>query len=64
MPRYWHSVHVRLLGMAFAKDAANAMRGDVTKGKNGRKTFDDFIELSGENFKAIQSDLDGTKWEL
>ncbi|GFH55488.1 hypothetical protein CTEN210_11964 [Chaetoceros tenuissimus] len=64
MPRYWHSVQVRLLGMAFAKDAANAMRGDITKGKNGRKTFNDFVQLSGEDFKTIQSDLDGTKWEL
>ena len=50
----------------FAKDAANAMRGDIdrTKGSNEKKTFNDFIELSGDDFKAIQSNLDGTKWEL
>ena len=69
-----HSVHVKLLGMAFAKDAENVLtlkdggsnsHSIEEKGVSVTKlTYKDFLKASRDEFVNIQNDLSGTRWEL
>ena len=54
LPAFYHSVPVKLLGMAFARDAMSMI--DLKSHEKGvtALTYNDFIKIAGEQYDALQ----------
>jgi len=80
LPTRYHSIHVRFLGMAMAKDAANVIRHfDEVKDETiipfseagvtatvtvVRRKYEDFFQIAGADYKESKNDVNGTSGEL
>jgi len=64
LPMRYHSVRVRLLGMAMAGDAMGVLADSSGKGDILRLTYEDFVRIAGKKFQDEQKQEEVQRVEL